>query len=350
MDYYSTKTPIVISLNGESLKEEFTYVSDKGLIDYYLLLDETWISGNYTASYVKNNILIPFGTFEIFNNYIVEDVMKEDILIEELINEHLTLGQSLFKSSSHVVEYLKYSGKLVDDSTKKISILLDGELQTITSLDSEGNYAGVISLGDNLDSGFHTLSMSSGNVVESAEFLITTNDYIPLKGDLQIFRNQIIESGGEISVFLSKMVPNFVPSEVQPVIITVEGDDSYQRFSVMPKGYGFYSQNFMLDETFASYTVTVKYGEEIIESHTIDVIGIDPEWLREYTESWVYGKISDYSYFQKLVLTLDDDYTVTPNVSAPDWFVESAAMWMRGLLDDDSFNDSIKFLAENRLL
>ena len=47
---------------------------------------------------------------------------------------------------------------------------------------------------------------------------------------------------------------------------------------------------------------------------------------------------------------LDDDYTVTAIVSAPDWFVESAAMWMRGLLDDDSFNDSIKFLAENRLL
>jgi cytochrome c2 len=47
---------------------------------------------------------------------------------------------------------------------------------------------------------------------------------------------------------------------------------------------------------------------------------------------------------------LDDDYTVTPNVSAPDWFVESAAMWMRGMMDDDSFNDAILFLAENRLL
>jgi hypothetical protein len=249
-----------------------------------------------------------------------------------------------------VVEYLKYYGKLVDDSTKKVSILLDGELQTVTSLDSEGNYAGVISMGDNLDSGFHNLSMSSGDVVESVEFLITTNHYIPLKGDLEIFRNDIIESGGEISIFLSKMVPNFVPSEVQYVTITVEGDDFYERFSVMPKGYGFYSQNFMIDETLGSYDVTVKYGEEIIESYTIDVLAIDPQWLREHTESWVYGKISDYSYFQKLVLTLDDDYTVTPNVSAPDWFVESAAMWMRGMLDDDSFNDSIKFLAENRLL
>ena len=349
MDYYSTKTPITISLNGESLKEEFTYVSDKGLIDYYLLLDETWISGNYTASYVENNVSIPFGTFEIFNNYIVEDIVQ-DVVAEELIDEPLTLGQSMFKSSSHVMEYLQFSGKLVDDSTKTVSVSLDGELQTVTSLDSDGNYAGVISLGDNLDSGFHNLSMSSGNVVESAEFLITANHYIPLKGDLEIFRNDIIESGGEISIFLSELVPNFVPSEVQYVTITVEGDDFYERFSVMPKGYGFYSQNFMIDDTLGSYDVTVKYGEKIIESYNIDVLAIDPQWLREHTESWVYGKISDYSYFQKLVLTLDDDYTVTANVSAPDWFVESAAMWMRGMLDDDSFNDSIKFLAENRLL
>ena len=350
MKSFSGKTPITISLNDKLLKEDFTYSSDDGLIDYYLVLNPNWNSGNYTVSYIENNISVPFGTFEIFNNYIIEDEFDTVVDVEELFDQTLTLEKSLFKSSSHVVSYLPFSGKLIDDSTNKVSISLDGELQTIVSLDSDGNYAGIISLGDSLDSGFHTLSMSSGNIAESAEFLITTNDYIPLKGDLEIFRNEIIESGGEISVFLSKLVPNFVPSEIQPVIITVEGDDSYQRFSVMPKGYGFYSQNFMLDETFASYTVTVKYGEEIIESHTIDVIGIDPEWLREYTESWVYGKISDYSYFQKLVLTLDDDYTVTANVSAPDWFVESAAMWMRGMLDDDSFNDSIKFLAENRLL
>ena len=349
MNSYSGKTPITISLNGELLQESTIYSSDTGLIDYYLLLDENWVSGNYVVSYIENNISIPFGTFEIFNNYIVEDIVEDVIVVEELVDEHLTLDQSVFKSSSHAIDYLQFSGKLVDDSTKEVSVSLDGDLQTVLSLDSEGSYAGVISLVD-LDFGFHNLSISSGNVVESAEFLIATNHYISLDGDLEIFKNDIIESGGEISIFLTELVPNFVPSEIQRVVITVEGDNYYKEFYVITMGYGFYSQNFMIDETLGSYDVTVKYGGEIIESHTIDVIGIDPEWLREHTESWVYGKISDYSYFQKLVLMLDDDYTVTPNVSAPDWFVESAAMWMRGMMDDDSFNDSIKFLAENRLL
>ena len=350
MDYYSTVTPIIISLNDELLKEEFTHVSEDGLIDYYLLLDETWVSGNYVVSYVENNISIPIGTFEIFNNYIVQDVAKDDAVKEKLTDQYLTLDKSLFKSSSHTVEYLQFSGRLADDSTKTVSISLDGNLQTMLPVDSEGSYAGVISLGNNLDSGFHNLSISSGNTVESAEFLIATNHYISLDDDLEIFRNTVAESGGEISVFLSKMVPNFVYSDVQPVVITVEGDDYYKKFSVMPKGYGFYSQNFMIDGTPGSYDVTVKYGDTIIESYNIDVLLPEPEWIKSHTTSWLNGEITDSSYFKKIVLMLDGTHTVTPNVTSPEWFSESADNWMQGLLDDDSFNDAILFLAENRLL
>ena len=350
MDYYSTITPIIISLNDELLKEEFTHVSKDGLIDYYLLLDETWVSGNYVVSYVENNISIPIGTFEIFNNYIVEDVAKDNAVKEKLTDQYLTLDKSLFKSSSHTVEYLQFSGRLADDSTKTVSILLDGNLQIMLPVDSEGSYAGVISLGNNLDSGFHNLSISSGNTVESAEFLIATNHYISLDGDLEIFRNTIAESGGEISVFLSKMVPDFVPSEVQYVVITIEGDDYYKKFSVMPKGYGFYSQNFMLDGALGSYDVSVKYGGELIESYKIDVLLPESEWIKSHTTSWLNGEITDYSYFKKIVLMLDDDYVATPIVTSPEWFSESVDKWMQGLMDDDSFNDAILFLAENRLL
>jgi hypothetical protein len=134
------------------------------------------------------------------------------------------------------------------------------------------------------------------------------------------------------------------------VVITIEGDDYYKKFSVMPKGYGFYSQNFMLDGTLGSYDVSVKYGDKLIESYKIDVVLPAPEWIKSHTTSWINGEISDYSYFKKIVLMLDDNYPVTPNVKSPDWFSESADKWMNGLMDDDSFNDAILFLAENRLL
>jgi len=348
---YSGVITVTISLDDEIIKKESTYPSSGGFIDYYLMLDKTWISGNYIVSYAENNISVPLGTFEILNSHI-GDTMTDDVVSQkEQISQHLSLEQSIFKNSSHVVEYLHFSGKLDDDSSTNVSVYLDGDFQTTLPLDSEGYYRGLISLGDRLDSGFHTLAVSSGSVSESAEFLIATNHYISLVDSLEIPRNTIAESGGEISLFLSKMVPDFVPSEVKPVIIIVEGDENYyQQFSVMPKGYGFYSQNFVIDKTLANYDVTVKYDDEIIESYDVTVILPEPEWIKSQTTLWLNGEINDYSYFKKIVLMLDDDYTVTPNVKSPEWFLESADNWMNGLMDDDSFNDALLFLAENRLL
>lgn len=349
MNSYSGKTPIKILLNDELVREGHTYSSIYGQIDYYLNLDSTWASGNYTVLYVENNISIPFGTFNFFNNYLIKDE-SPIILVEAPVEKYLTLEKSVFKDSSHAVRYLTFSGKLVDDSTKKVSVFLDGKLQTMVKLDSQGNYSGTIYTGNYIDSGFHTISISSGDVLEHAEFLIATNRPISLDGDLSILRNSVVESGGEISIFLSKVVPNFVLSEIGPVIITVEGDDYYKQFYVMPKGFGSYSQNFMIGDSIGSYDVTVKYDDKIIESYSIDVILPKKSWIQSHATSWLNGETSDYAYFKKIILLLEDDYDVTPNVVAPDWFAESTQQWIEGSTSDDSFIDAILFLVENRLL
>jgi len=349
---FSTNFPIMTSLNDEIIHTENIYSANEGFIDYHLLLDEHWDSGNYIVSYVENNVSIPFGTFEIIHDKIVDDILSDDVVpLKEQISHHISLEKNIFKTSSNTLEYLHFSGKLIDNSSNNALVYIDGDLQTSVSLDSEGYYREVISLGDNFDSGFHELSISFDNVSESAEFLIATNHYISLEDDLEITRNTIAESGGEISVFLSEMVPNFSPFEIKPVIITIEGDENYyQRFSVMPKGYGFYSQNFVIDETIANYDVTVKYGDQIIESYDVSVVLPELEWIKSYTTLWLNDEISDSSYFKKIVLLLDEKYEVTPQVTSPEWFVESADNWMNGLMDDDSFTDALLFLAENRLL
>ena len=348
---YSAYLTVSISLDDQIIKNQSVFTGSDGILDFYLLLDKSWDSGNYSVSYIENNSSIQLGTFEIINIQIVNDISDDDVSQKEQISQHLSLDQNIFKNSSNTVEYLYFSGKLVDDSLDEILVLLDGDFQTTLPLDSEGYYRGLISLGDRLDSGFHTLTVSSGSISESSEFLIATNHYISLVEGLEISRNTIAESGGEISVFLSKMVPDFVPSEVKPAIITIEGDgDYYQQFSVIPKGYGFYSQNFVIDETLGSYDVIVKYGDKIIESYDVAVILPEPEWIKSQTTLWLSGEISDYSYFKKIVLLLDENYEVTPQVTSPEWFVESADNWMNGLMDDDSFNDALLFLAENRLL
>jgi len=348
---FSTNFPITVSLNDEIIHTEFIYSANEGFIDYYLLLDQRWDSGNYVVSYIENNVSIPFGTFEIINTKIVNDVLDDDISEKEQVSEYLSLDQNIFKTSSNTVDYLYFSGKLNDDSSNMVSVQLDGDLQTSVSVDSEGYYRGVVSLDDDLDVGFHELLISSGDVSESVEFLIATNNYISLDDDLEISRNSITISGGEISIFLSNIIPDFTPSDVKPVIITIEDNDNYyQRYSIIPKGYGFYSQSFVIDETIASYDVTVKYGDQIIESYDVAVILPEIEWIKPYTTLWLNGEISDNSYFKKIVLLLDEKYEVTPQVTSPEWFVDSTDRWINGLMDDDSYYDAIIFLVENRLM
>jgi len=348
---YSTYLPFTISLDDEIIKNEIISVASTGSVDYHLLLDESWDSGNYSVSYIENNISIPLGTFEIINTQIVNAILDDDVSQKEQISQYVSLDQNIFKTSSNAIDYLYFSGKLIDDSSNIVSVFLDGDIQTTLSLDSEGYYDGVISLDNDLGYGFHELSISSGNVSEYAEFLIATNHYISLDDNLEIPRNVIVESGGEMSVFMSNMVPDFTPFEIKPVIITLENNESfYQQFYVIPKGYGFYSQNFVIDETLASYDVTVKYGDEIIESYDVTVILPELEWIKSHTALWLNDEISDSSYFKKIVLLLDEKYEVTPQVTSPEWFVESADDWMNGLMDDDSFNDAILFLAENGFL
>ena len=64
----------------------------------------------------------------------------------------------------------------------------------------------------------------------------------------------------------------------------------------------------------------------------------------------VYDYPFEISLVEHGIITIHNQLDRIIDIGTPDWFVESAAMWMRGMLDDDSFNDSIKFLAENRLL
>ena len=59
--------------------------------------------------------------------------------------------------------------------------------------------------------------------------------------------------------------------------------------------------------------------------------------------------MSDESYLKKTVLMLDG-YEVSPGVTSPEWFVESAGMWVDGTMSDESFYDAVMFLAENGLL
>jgi hypothetical protein len=55
------------------------------------------------------------------------------------------------------------------------------------------------------------------------------------------------------------------------------------------------------------------------------------------------------SYLNKAVLMLEEPYIVHSDVSCPEWFADSAEMWINGSMSDDSFYDAVLFLADETL-
>ena len=343
MDSYSGKTPITLSLDDKIISELFAYSGDDGVIDYYLLLDYTWSAGNYTVSYIESNIAVPFGTFEILgnDNDVVEGITED--ITSEIIHTTLSLDKTTFKTSSHFVNTVSFSGDA--DYSGNIAVSLDGEIISHVNANSDGEYEGIIFLSDKLDAGFHNVSVQYGEKIESAEFLIATNDAIPLTEDITISKSTIAESGGTITISVSGIMDDFVPSTIQPLFIDVSGVES-QKFSLMPKMYGHYLQNFVIDDTLGDYTITVSYDGEILKSHSISVIPAELSWVKSHTESLINGETNYVSYLNKAVLMLDEPYAVHSDVVCPEWFAETAEMWVNGAMSDDSFYDAVQFLAD----
>jgi hypothetical protein len=345
MDSYYGKTPINISLNGKIIDQLFTYSGNDGFIDYYLLLDSTWSSGNYTVSYVENNIAVPFGEFEILNDteITVDTIETSD---SKMIHTTLSLDNTIFKTSTNFVDTVSFFGS--SDYLGDVTVFLDGTVVNHVRTNSDGEYGGIIFLSDKLDAGFHNVSVQYGEVKESAEFLITTNDSISLTEDVVISRDVLIESGGVIIMSISGIMPNFIPSEIQPLLIEVTGVAS-QEFSVMPKMYGYYLQNFAISDKIGEYEVSVNYAGNIIENYSISVVPAEPSWVKSHAKSLINGQMNCFSYLNKTVLILDESYAVHFDAVCPDWFTESTEMWIDGTMSDNSYYDAVQFLADATL-
>jgi len=347
MESFSGQTPIVLSLNGVKISDYRTiYSTDDGFIDYYLLLDYTWSPGKYTVSYIENNVTIPFGTFEILDDATNDELFNDEsveVLHTSVSPIPLSLDKTLFKVASHFVDTLSFSG--VVDHTGEIIIRIDDTVITHTTSNSDGAYGGILYISDNLGVGFHNVSITYGEITESAEFLIATHESISLQEDVIIFRNKIIESGGAMNVSSSGIVPDFIASEIQPIFVNIIGVDS-QEISILPKGIGNYSYNFAISDTIGDYEVSVNYAGDVIENYSISVVPAESSWVKSHTQSLVNGEMNCISYLKKAVLMLDEPYAVHSDAVCPEWFAESASMWVGGTMSDDSFYDAVQFLAD----
>ena len=100
----------------------------------------------------------------------------------------------------------------------------------------------------------------------------------------------------------------------------------------------------------ASDSFVVTIGYEIVQI---------PDWLKNITQFWISGGISDDEYFQTLSFLLDEQiihvpYTKMPKNSGdyeiPTWIKTHAERWVDGEISDDEFSIGMYWLLDRKII
>ena len=100
----------------------------------------------------------------------------------------------------------------------------------------------------------------------------------------------------------------------------------------------------------ASDSFVVTIGYEIVQI---------PDWLKNITQFWISGGISDDEYFQTLSFLLDEQiihvpYTKMPKNSGdyeiPIWIKTHAERWIDGEMSDDEFSIGMYWLLDREII
>lgn len=102
------------------------------------------------------------------------------------------------------------------------------------------------------------------------------------------------------------------------------------------------------NKTSDSFVVTIGY--KIVQI---------PDWLKNITQFWISGSISDAQYFQTLSFLLDEQiihvpYTKTPknagDYEIPIWIQTNAERWVNGDISDDEFSIGMQWLLDKKII
>ena len=104
------------------------------------------------------------------------------------------------------------------------------------------------------------------------------------------------------------------------------------------------------------------FGNEVRDSFVVtvgyEVVQI-PNWLKQITQFWISGDVSDAEYFQTLSFLLDEQIIHVPNTKAPKnigyneipiWIETNAEKWVKGEISDDEFSIGIQWMLDRSII
>ena len=182
------------------------------------------------------------------------------------------------------------------------------------------------------------LFVSNANDVFADEQSTIINPKIITNGDLYIESKTSIQIPFSVTATDSFNNPIPVECDKTPNTMFKTGKTTVRCMAVDSFG----------NEARNSFVITVGY--EIVQI---------PSWLKQITQFWTSGNISDTEYFQTLNFLLDEQIIHIPHTKThkdnedskiPIWIKSNAEKWTKGEISDDEFSIGIQWMLDRKMI
>ncbi|RZP24733.1 MAG: hypothetical protein EVA28_02135 [Candidatus Actinomarinales bacterium] len=333
-----------------------------------VLVDESWVDGDYKLSFNYDGGITEFGKFTITNNKVESNVF---ILSEHLstvspdlvypATDELLLENDKLPFTHGSPTYLKLSGGVANYNSGDIEIQINkgDKILSVFKIKTmpNGKFSDIVKISSILKPGFYEInSIYDDRNFATSEFLIIQQNTIPAQfgsQPIKISRDMFEESGGLVKVKLTGPIDNYEFADSGMIIFTIlRPDGSMETFETEIKKWGYFAYEIPVTSKWqdGTYIVSAKLGEKNAGHMYLQIGDYDMEYIKNITHNWIDGEISTFQYTNRLNTALENNAITFHHIESkmiPNWFKNTAKLWIDDTLSKDAFFESLRFLTSS---
>ena len=357
---------VKVTLEGPGGFEQNFYlnVDNDRQFNVPVLVDESWIDGDYKLSFDYDGGIREFGKFTVTNNRIESNVF---ILSEHLIaanpdlvypsTDEFMLENDELLLTRNVPTYLKFSGSVANYSSGNIEIEINrgDNVLSVSKIKTaqNGKFSDMVKINQMFKPGFYEVSaIYDDRKFATSEFLIIQQNTIPAQlgsTPIKISRDMFEESGGLVKVKLTGPINDFGFIDTPIITFTIlkpNGETETLQTGIKKWGYFLFELPVTSEWQDGTYIVSAKLGEKNAGHMYLQIGGYDMEHIKNITHDWVDGEISTFQYTNRLNTAFENNAIISHHIESkmiPSWFKDTAKLWIDDTMSKDAFFESLRF-------
>jgi hypothetical protein len=360
---------VKVTLEGPNAFEQNLYlnVDSDRKFNAPILVDESWIDGDYKLSFNYDGGVKEFGKFTITNNriesniFILSDYLKTanpDLVYPS--TDKLLLEKDKLPFTYGSPTYLKLSGGVANYNSGDIEIQINKGDKILSVFNiktmSNGKFSDIVKINNMFKPGFYEINaIYDDRNFATSEFLIIQQNTIPAQfgsKPIKISRDMFEEAGGLVTVKLTGPIDNYEFADSGMIVFTILGPSGLmETFETEIKKWGYFAYNFPITSEWqnGTYIISAQLGVKSGGHVYLQILDSDMNWVKNMTSDWINDGISTYQYTNRLNTAIQDGAFISDHIeyeTIPEWFKNTAIMWLQDKISEKEYLQTLKFVID----